>query len=107
MAFVLLASCAAQPQERWVSATIDGQRRSDFVLVTSGSEIVGGHDSCNGWGLSDQPGLITIDLEECPQDPVRDAYWAIARGVGATRSQQGNRLVARNAEHVGVFFKVS
>ena len=105
LSLLLLASCDA-PQEKWVSATIDGRPRSDFTLVTRGGEIVGGHDGCNGLGRSDQPGLITIDLQECPPDPVRDAYWKVALGEGATLARQGTRLVARQAGHVGVFAKV-
>ncbi len=106
LSFLLLASCGAA-QEKWASATIDGAPRPDFTLVTRGGEIVGGHDGCNGWGRSDQPGLITIDLQECPPDPVRDAYWKLATGEGATFSRDGSRLVARNAGHVGVFDKAN
>jgi hypothetical protein len=104
LSLLLLAACDP-PQAKWVSATIDGRPRSDFTLVTRGEEVVGGHDGCNGWGRSDQPGMITIDLQECPPDPVRDAYWRVATGKGATLSRQGTRLVARNTGHVGVFAK--
>jgi hypothetical protein len=99
-----LASCAKQP-EKWVSSTIDGRPTSSFALVTRGSEIVGGHDGCNGWAVSDQPGLITMDAQECPPDPMRDAFWALARGSGTTRHREGDRLVARAAGHIGIFVR--
>lgn len=85
---------------------IDGQHKSDFQLVTRGGNIVGGHDSCNGWGRSDQEGLITIDLEECPHDPLRDAYWILATGQGAVITRQPDRLVIRNDGHIGTFVKM-
>jgi hypothetical protein len=99
-----LGSCTQQP-ERWISSTIDDRPTSSFRLVTRGGEVVGGHDGCNGWAVSDQPGLITMDAQECPPDPMRDAYWSLARSNGTTRHREGDKLVARAGGHIGVFVR--
>jgi hypothetical protein len=101
---LLLMSCTQQA-ERWVSSTIDGRSTSSFTLVTRGGKIVGGHDGCNGWAISDQPGMITMDAQECPPDPTRDAYWMLARASGTVRHQDGTKLLARAGDHVGVFVR--
>lgn len=99
----LLASCSLSQQEEWVSVTIDGRPASGFVLAMKDGKVIGGHDSCNGWGLSDQPGLIVSTAQECPSDQRIDAYWALARGETATYDVRETRLVARQGRHVGVF----
>jgi hypothetical protein len=99
-----LTACAQQPVN-WVSATIDGRSTNSFALVTRGGEIIGGHDGCNAWGLSDQPGLITMDAQECPPDTMRDVYWRLARAKEATRNREGHMLVVRAGQHAGIFVR--
>ncbi len=74
-------------------------------MLTRGAKVVGGHDGCNGWGPSEQPALIIMDAQECPPDAHREAYWALARGHGATYLLGKTRLTARHGKHVGVFVK--
>ena len=102
---LMLASCSRSQQEKWTSVTIDARRASGFVLVMQDGEVIGGHDTCNGWGLSDQPGLLVTTAQECPSDENTQAYWALARGEGATYNQQGNKLIAKQGQHIGVFEK--
>lgn len=99
----LLAACGHERTERWEAVTIDGRSASGFVLVTRAEIVIGGHDGCNGWGLSNQPGMIVSDAQECPPDPMRDAYWSLATGRGASHTRTGNRLVARAPSHSAVF----
>lgn len=98
-----LLSCTSEKQEKWQSVTIDGKKARDFVLVTRGGEITGGHDACNGWGLSDHPDLIVMEAQECPPDPLRDVYWNLARGAGATYTREGPTLTVRRGKHVAIF----
>lgn len=98
----LLAACG-QAHERWEAVTIDGQPASGFVLVTRDDDVVGGHDGCNGWGLADQPGMIVSDAHECPPDPMRDAYWAIATRRNDSHLRAGDQLIARTPSHSAVF----
>lgn len=102
---VLLVSCTAQETERWESSTIDGRPASGFVLAMRGGEVVGGHDGCNGWGISEHPDLIVMETEECPPDSTRDVYWVLARGNETAYSRQGSKLIARGGQHTGVFVR--
>lgn len=102
---LMLLSCSPNEQEKWASVTIDGRRASGFVLVMKDGEVIGGHDTCNEWGLSDQPGLIVVTAQECPPDDITEAYWALARGERATHTQHGTKLIAKRGEHIGVFQK--
>lgn len=102
----LLAACGHPQSQRWEAVTIDGQPASGFVLVTRGDDVVGGHDGCNGWGLADQPGMIVSDAQECPPDPRRDAYWALATGGNASHSRAKDRLIARTPGHSAIFKRV-
>jgi hypothetical protein len=104
MCFMLL-SCSPYEQEEWGSVTLNGRRASGFVLILNEGEVIGGHDTCNGWGLSDQPDLIVMDAQECPSDDNTEAYWALARGEGATFTQHGTKLIIKRGEHTGVFQK--
>jgi hypothetical protein len=99
----LLAACGQGKSERWEAVTIDGRPASGLVLVMRGKAVVGGHDGCNGWGVSDQPGMIVTDAQECPPDPMRDAYWALATGPSATHTRARDQLVARTPNHSAVF----
>jgi len=100
---LLLASCLLSQQEEWTSVTIDARSASGFTLVIKDGKVIGGHDTCNGWGLSDQPGLIVMTAQECPSDKNNDAYWALVRGEGATYDPQGAKLIAKQGRHIGVF----
>ena len=102
---VLLVSCTAQKTERWESSTIDGRRARGFTLAIRGDEVIGGHDGCNGWGISENPDLIVMEAQECPPDPARDAYWILARGKETSYSPQGDKLVARGGPHIGLFIR--
>ncbi len=102
----LLASCTLQPTEEWTSISIDRQQSSEFRLVTRGDEFIGGHDSCNEWGRSDQEGLISIDLQGCLPDPLRDTYWTLVAGDRATVTREGARLLVTNNGHSGSFVKI-
>ena len=75
------------------------------MLVMKGGEIIGGHDTCNGWGLSEHPDLLVMTAQECPLDDNTKAYWALARGEGATYAQRGTKLIAKRGAHIGVFHK--
>lgn len=99
----LLAGCGQAQPQRWEAVTIDGRPASGFVLVTHGDDVVGGHDGCNGWGLADQPGMIVSDAQECPPDPVRDAYWALATGRDASRTRAEDQLIVRAPGHSAIF----
>jgi phage terminase large subunit-like protein len=72
-------------------------------LVTRRDKVIGGHDRCNGWGLADQPGMIVSDAQECPRDPMRDAYWLLATGREASRTRAGSQLIARTPGHAAIF----
>lgn len=100
---LLLGACAVEPQSEWRSLSIDGQASSDFRVTTRAGAIVGGHDGCNAWGRSDPNGVITIDLQECPQNSLREAYWHLAAGKGATVTRDSGKLAIRARGHVGVF----
>jgi hypothetical protein len=100
---MLLGSCGADETERWESVTIDGRSASGFVLVIRAGDVIGGHDQCNGWGLADQPGMIISDAQECPPDPLRDVYWALATGGDASHTRAGNQLIVRTPSHSAVF----
>ena len=68
-------------------------------------KVIGGHDTCNEWGLSDHPGLIVMTAQECPSDDIIKAYWGLARGKKAIYTQHGNKLIAKAGGHIGVFQK--
>jgi hypothetical protein len=75
------------------------------MLVMRNGEVIGGHDGCNGWGLSDQPGLIVSDAQECPPDQMRNVYWLIATGPRTSLTKVGDQLLVRAPGHVGTFRK--
>jgi hypothetical protein len=100
---LLLAACTAQEPERWQAVAIDGRPAAGLRLIIRDGKVIGGNDGCNGWSLSDQPGMIVSDAQECPPSATRDAYWTLARGVGATYSRAGGKLVVHTGKHSGVF----
>lgn len=91
----------------WIAVSIDGHRTNEkrFTLFIDGGEPNSGYDGCNGWGRSEQPGMIVTELEECPPDPLRTAYWALATDQEATLIERGDRLTIRSRGHVGTFVR--
>jgi hypothetical protein len=102
-ALMVPISCSTPKQENWVSITIDGKAAPGFTLLMEDGRVTGGYDGCNGWGLSFQRGLVVSDSQECPEDPVRTAYWSLARSNGVSYVREGDKLTIRSAKHFGVF----
>ena len=90
----------------WSALSVDGRPvpSRDYSISITGGQVSSGYDGCNGWGVSDHPDLIVVELEECPPNPTRDAYWAAVRGRGSSiELRDDDRLVTGNGRHVAVF----
>lgn len=75
-----LAPCAEPIDGTWVAVEIDGRKPAgEYRIVVRDGRIDGGRDGCNDWGRDpERPEMIVINLQGCPDDPLRDAYWTIA-----------------------------
>jgi hypothetical protein len=104
---------AAEEDGGWGAVTIDGRPVSaeDYRIAVRGREVVGGRDGCNGWGYTDDPPgpdgsrMIVSTLVECPDDPVRRAYWTLrSRGIALELRPDGSLRVAGQG-HEAIFHR--
>ena len=102
---------AAEEDGSWGAVLIDGRPVSaeDYRIVVEDRQVVGGRDGCNDWGFTDDPPgpdgsrMIISTLVACPEDPVREAYWAVrARGVVPELRPDGSLRLA-GWGHVAIF----
>jgi heat shock protein HslJ len=101
---------APETDGAWAAVSIDGRPVSwrQWRLSVTGGKVSGGRDGCNDWGFSEPEveggeRMINMTLVECPDDPVREAYWTLARARSMSPRLSGDgslRLAAGGHEAV-------
>lgn len=104
---------AAREDGSWGGVAIDGRPVSskDYIIRVEDRRVAAGRDGCNSWGFENDPSdaagerRIVSTLVGCPEDdPVRNAYWALATApqvVPTVRPDRTMRLTARG--HQAIF----
>ena len=109
LAVLALAGCAGKPgvNHQWAAELIDGREVSgDYYILVADERITSGKDGCNGWSFTGEPLRIVTDLQECPPDPNRDAYWAVVRAASDLPAPSGDRVVLKRGGHTVTFRRV-